>query len=1172
MSGWKRLGHDCPICNGDRKHKDCRQSIESGLVFCHDDKANPSGWTFRGFDKYGFGIWQDEADAKTFLEKSKEERQQERLERQQQQRQRKQAQMAAQMPVGERDRWNRELIELLPLTEGDRTNLEARGFEPKQIEAGSYRSIEQWQAIPGSFPANFPGRTSQGNLAAKLPGILCPVPNVEKQVVGFQIRRHDDSEGRYGWLSSKAAPVHVDGELPLGVYQPEQLQGQAIWLTDSPAIKSCLTSQLLSVPVVGATNGNFHGSPELTRHTLSVLSERYQTTHLILALDAGDVKNRAVCQRWQQQYKFLTDLGYSVWFAWWGQVEKAACDIDELNPAQLKKIECISLEDFEAIASEHGGLEVKSLTKKERKEQQRERRRQLAQSQYQQLSQLTAERFHTINTPNLNFDELALEPGAVYILCSAKGTRKTEGVRSILPQFRNIYAWFSRIALGREECHRLDLTWREEMGSYQGFLKVGFCSNSSYKFNPRHLQENGLLLVDECDQVFDHNFSTICNRDGVRPLILNSLSAHIAAAVSGKGMALFMSADVTDRDVDYIKALTPPGVPVRLIVNEYQPERGLVIFSEAETPEPQVDKLIQTLEAGTPCFVIDDIKDGVRGCKSIAQLALKLHPEWTDKVIEINSETSCTEFVQQYLKNINQASKSILLMSCSPSVISGISMTNGHFQGVFGFFNGVLTISQASQALARVRGAAELNVWAGKRGLVYEANRSPDPHEIRRWYQSNYEANSKYLGSFALNYNPLAQEFASPHFDLFCKNAAYRNACQSDLRGLLRQRLIDEGYSIQSTQAEGEADETIKNALKESWQEIELDKVRAIAAAELLSDSELSQKMNAPTRPSPDEQYQIEKTLLYKKFGQELIDSLSYTHKSGEVFKGFEAAVLKNRQNRYQKELEAFYLLQSDISEAVLKDLTPEEKQLKQSGERFAGDVRWNTRQKQAREFLDLKSVLKPGIWFDMEDFAPIVSKARAHAQALQDTLNLSVDNISDGQLIGELIRQVGLEFDERWVKPDSGKRYKQRRINQQSWDRAWQYVHYKESLRVQPEAETTASSGIVSDHPPAVSSSEAKRGGDQISTLQSPVSTPSSFAEKTALAVQTECPESFREIVRAIEQCRSFQEFLSIGQKVFKGKSEEFLKQFFQFLSPESLHRVIEWSRKFSNLSALGG
>jgi hypothetical protein len=1164
MSGWTRLGRDCPICNGDRKHKDCRQSVESGLIFCHDDGANPAGWIFRGFDKHGFGIWQDELEAKAFSEKSKEDRQQERLERRQQQRQRKQAQIAAQMPVEERDRWNRKLIEILSLNASDRTNLEARGFDPEKIEAEGYRSVEQWQTIPKSFPANFPGRTSQGNLAVKLSGILCPIPNVEQQIVSFQNRRHDDSEGRYGWMASTVAPVHVNGELPLGVYQPERSKGQAIWLTDSPAIKSSLASQLLGVPVVGAANGNFHSSPELTCHTLSVLSERYQTTHLVLAIDAGDVKNRAVCQRWQRQHQFLTDLGYSIWFAWWGQVEKTDYDIDELKAGQFEQIQFISLQEFEAIAAEHGGLEAKPLTKKEQKAQQRERRRQLAHSQYQKLSQLTAERFLTINTRNLNFDELALEPGVVYILCSAKGTRKTEGVRSILPQFKNIYSWFNRIALGREECHRLNLTWREEMGSYQGFLKVGFCSNSSYKFNPRHLQENGLLLVDECDQVFDHNFSSICNRDGVRPLILNSLSAQIAAAISGNGMALFMSADISDRDVDYIKALTPPSVPVRLIVNEYQPERGTVILSEAETPEPQVDKLIQTLEAGIPCFVIDDIKDGVRGCKSIAQLVLNLHPEWADKIIEINSETSCTEAIQLYLKNINQTSKSILLMACTPSVISGISMANGHFRGVFGFFNGVLTISQASQSLARVRGAAELNVWAGKRGLIYEANRSPESQAIRSWYQSNYETNSKYLGSFVLNYSPLKQEFESPHFALFCQNAAYRNACQTDLRELLRQRLIDEGYTIQLTQVEGEADETIKTALKETWQGIELDKVRAIAASELLSDSELSQKISASTRPTREEQNQIEKTLLYKKFGQELIDSLTYKSKSGEIFSGFEAAVLKNRQNRYQKDLEAFHLLQCSSAEAALKDWEREDKQLRQSGERFAGDVRWSASQKELREVLGLNS-LQPGIWYSPAQLQPIIDKARERSAEVKNLLNFTLENISDGQIVGQLFSQIGLVFDEDWVTPEGGgKRYKERRINQQSWDRAWKFVRYRESLKVQPNSvEANTFSALIIDPPPVISFSEAKRGGDQIVATQPLISNPSSPVEEALCTTQSECPEPLRAIVQGVEQCQSFKEFISLGQKTFMGKSEGFLRGVFQFLSPESSQKWVDWSRQ---------
>lgn len=77
----------------------------------------------------------------------------------------------------------------------------------------------------------------------------------------------------------------------------------------------------------------------------------------------------------------------------------------------------------------------------------------------------------------------------------------------------------------------------------------------------------------------------------------------------------------------------------------------------------------------------------------------------------------------------------------------------------------------------------------------------------------------------------------------------------------------------------------------------------------------------------------------------------------------------------------------------------------------------------------------------------------------------------------------MGLTFDEEWIILLEGKRQKMRRVNQQSWDQAWQFVHYRESLKVQPEPEGVSISATdhpsieIADHPPVSSSSEASRG-----------------------------------------------------------------------------------------------
>jgi len=591
---------------------------------------------------------------------------------------------------------------------------------------------------------------------------------------------------------------------------------------------------------------------------------------------------------------------------------------------------------------------------------------------------------------------------------------------------------------------------------------------------------------------------------------------------------------------------------------------------------------LQELEAGIPCFVIDDIKDGVRGCKSIAQWVRQQHPEWDDRIVEIHSDVSGSAEIRKLLENINEQSQSILLLCCSPSVVSGISITNGHFnRGVFGFFNGVLVVSQASQALARVRGAQEIHVWAAKQGRMYAANRAFDPQVIHQWYQSNYQANAKYLLSFDAQYCPLKQEFESPHFNLYCQNAAYRNACQADLRELLRERLQQEGYTIESMQIEGEADTVIKQELSGNWQQVELNRVRAMAATEQLSESELGRLTHATARPTREQQLQIAHTLLYKQFGPELITSMSYIHPSGEVLNGVAAMALKDYKSRYRQQLEAFRLLHCVSDEAAIKDLAPEEQQLRQSGDRFAGDVRWHSRQRQARIVLDLQPVLKPGVWFTAADYAPIVARAKAHSDLIKNTLNLSIEQMLDAQIVGELLSQIGLERECAWITPaGGGKRYRQWRIIPASWERAWQYVRYRESLRAQLELAPAnvqlpvqpAQPIAATDHPPVTFSNPSSKGGDQPVPQRAIVKAMNYVNAIEAKPLVNPIPtttEEAQEVARLIQMCDNM-EALAELRKSLLGMTRELWQAAGQLLPKSKRSQVKFWMRHLLNSSEL--
>jgi hypothetical protein len=1129
---------ECPICNGAKK--DCRESTTSKMLFCRESSATPSGYIFRGCDKWGFGMWQPSEEAEAFAHKSREEWQQEQEQRRLERERQQQQQIGSQLSAADRHKSYSKILDQLPLREIDRADLERRRFTAEQIDADGYRSVEQWQQILGQFPSNLPGLLSEKRLNSQ-PGYIFPVKDINGLIIALSIRLRDGENGRYRWLTSatkknpEGATPHLDGELPLSIFEPSEYREDGIiWLTEGLGIKPSLTRYRLEAPVLGASSGLFSGSPNACKVALEKLSAKYKTKRLVVPVDAGDVKNPHVSQRWKREFKFLQGLGYDLQIAWWGQFDKSDPDIDELE--SIEAIEFITPKQFFDIANH-----AKQQAEKDEKLRQERLKREAEDAIYQQLTTIQEKPWKIINTPRINLDELLTEPGAIYIVSSPKGTHKTNALVPVVASHDRVLAWFNRVALGREECNRVGLTWKDDASSYSNKNKRGFCADSSFQFDPKILSDKGFLLGDECDQVFAHIFGSTCNKDGKRPLILATLEAHIDAAIHGGGMALFMSADVTQRDIDYLKALAPEGCPVRLIVNEYKPDRGIVYFDISDNPDGKIEELLMTLEEGTPCFLIDDIKNGVRGCKSIAEYVRTVHPEWASKIVEINSDTSGDPFVIDYLKNINKASTETLLLSCSPSVVSGISIENGHFGGVFALLNGILTVSDASQAIARVRGAEEINLWAAEQGLAYEANRSTDPNEIKDWYRRNYEANCKHLLSFRAEYEPITGEWGSPHFDLFCKNAAYRNLCMSRLRERLETRLEEEGYDLVIQEDAGS--DMVETALKDCWNKIELTEARAIAAANLLSDAEL-EALNFKTTPlDPEEKRDLQKTLLLKWFGQELIEATVYEHDSGEVLTGYAAMVLKNERGVYRQQLDNFYLLTSDEGEAIGKDIAAETSQLKHNNGRFPGDIRWRSRQRKARAWLGLPDFLNPEKWYEPSDYRAMGQKAKSKAPMIKDCLNLTVDNISDSQIVTELMQQLGLGLDKQWAAVKKGqRRFKRRRISAQSWRYAQMYVAHQQQLKADREASPqVAQEGVCqSDHPPQNIYTESSfRGGviteeSQVeicdSECASLITPPSIYIQPSFLGGgDQDLSQEVRDLVKALPFAESPEDFACI-------------------------------------------
>lgn len=657
-----------------------------------------------------------------------------------------------------------------------------------------------------------------------------------------------------------------------------------------------------------------------------------------------------------------------------------------------------------------------------------------------------------VEKEKLSPQDLELSKGKISIIVSYKGSGKTEALKPESKKFSAIYSWHNRVTLAVKMAFDLGLLYKDDLDNNSLPTHVSFCANSGYRFHPKVLQSNGLLLFDEFDQVQDFIFERLCNKDGIRPILFNSHIAQLNAALKN-GSAAYLSADINRKEIDYIMAIAPANTEIELVVNTHQPVKGKLYFSTDNELDAVVAQLEKDLENGIPCFLIDDVKNGYRGAKSIAQYIREKHPEYADKIIEINSDTSELKETKNYIANINEASRNTMLLACTPSVIGGISLTNGRFDnGVYGFFNGILIPSYGAQGLGRVRGAKHTTVWVAKSGFNYEASGAITPAEVNNFYQNNYQIRNKFLQSYQPQYNPMTEEWESPHWHLFCKNAALNNLEMRKLRYWYKEKLIKDGYQLE--EKEFGANPTVKDKLKEIWGTIQLAEIHELGEAKLISKAEADSyiaKSDAGITLSKDERLQLAKYHLIDTFGDEIIRDAKATTPSKEELHGIEAIAFLNWGNKLEKQLFKYFRNFHQEPEAIASsDLYIENLQAKKkradlpgAGARFPKDIKWQLRERKLFDYLEFKKYLEPEKEYYPKDYQPLIDKVRGRVAEIKQVTGYNFERASDGAIISYLYGMLGLSVDASQITVND-KRVRVKKITQNSWEFAQKFVAHQ--------------------------------------------------------------------------------------------------------------------------------
>ncbi|EAZ90093.1 plasmid replication protein, CyRepA1 family [Crocosphaera chwakensis] len=789
----------CPVCNGDRH--DCRQNTSTGLVHCRSNEANPLDYVYRGQDAWNFNLWAYKPDA----EKWADERRQEWLEDQQQQRdlrqQQEREQLNALLPIPERDKVIREILNQLELSDRHVQILRERGISDRQIEQANYRSVSQWQKLSSPVTNELSGVKYDGlSLINHTDGILIPIPNEDGLYTHLRVNDlTPETENKYYPLSSakRGVKYHLpSGEQPIAVYLPQEApEKEIIGFTEGLEYKPLLASSKVGIPVIGASGGNFGSSSEAVENAIASIKSRYgwDEVEFILYADAGSIINPNVAIAYEKLGKILPDLKV----ADWGQLEdKTDLDIDEIDVENLE-ITLIPIKEF------------------------KEKSDQLVYHQKAFKAWKSCKQFTPTKTVEQEYLDLPV-PDKNSVLCgkSGLGTGKTtntikwfkdslENYGAVSLGYRNslLYQFCEKTSKAKKETGKnIEFTHIHEQESSlyirNPLGKVTACINSHYRFNPNDFDEK-VLLLDEIISVLKHLlFSrTINSREQAIELVKE--------AIKKADRIICFDGNLSDMYCYFIEACDP-SKKIEKVENTYKGNKANLVLLEGTIKKTKLRKR----DHAPWLYDLITISDMTGAIASDNQTLLESLHRILDKlgykVLRIDSKTINQSEVKEFLKDPDKylRENKIDRLLFSPSCESGLDIKiSNYFTHFFGLFYGALDADSITQIIGRIRDSQVTRyLWVNPFTKVNDKNSIKSPFLEKLQYHFNQrltrdlhlamvgEDNKAELISELLS--KVKEDLDTPESKLAQRLEAMINYEKANLRQCVYWLLEQQGYDI----------------------------------------------------------------------------------------------------------------------------------------------------------------------------------------------------------------------------------------------------------------------------------------------------------------------------------------------------------------------------------------
>ncbi|MBD2729657.1 DUF3854 domain-containing protein [Nostoc sp. FACHB-892] len=481
-------------------------------------------------------------------------------------------------------------------------------------------------------------------------------------------------------------------------------------------------------------------------------------------------------------------------------------------------------------------------------------------------------------SPTFNFPKSGL-----VVLWSDMGTGKTELMRWWRDQ--NPDARFlnngHRVNLLKNLAERLRTAMYSDLG-YTGLAQAQALSitiDSLHKLNTQSLTY-GCIFIDEACQYLTHLLhSNTCKQH--RAAILEVLEYIVYNAP----LVVIADAHMDDLTVNFFLAMRPLGEVPYIIKNEWRNGSRTIYWYEGDNSSALVAQISAALMLGEKVMVASDSKRFIKKLDKSFTIKYeesnseKSHTQKKCRIWSVHSDNSGSDENVAFIKDITNAVKNFDALFTSPSLGTGVDISEYHFDLVFGVFHGVSqTATECAQQLYRYRPKVPFHIWVAPRPpFGYKDTNASKIKE--RLLQTNE------MTAFLLRIDRQTGKRGAEKdwaLEAYCQIMANRHYSLNNLRDDLRSLLTEMGNTF--IYVGNDSDPQSLESLKAAAQALDSAHNSAVAKANNITLSEYRARQSKDYL-DPSEIFECEKFRISDSYGIEVTESLVEMDKGGRLIR-----------------------------------------------------------------------------------------------------------------------------------------------------------------------------------------------------------------------------------------------------------------------------------------------